>query len=156
MLNGRLIDSGLMSALSLATKFNPSAAPFFAVEGDVVQCCPMAKETRLTELREMIERGFKAVAEDIGDMRKDMATKEEVADIKTEMMDQFKHVEKQFHALDARLQGIASKIAVIHRRVERLEELGASNAGFAKEIDLLLTRVTAIEKHLGIDKKIAA
>jgi hypothetical protein len=29
-------------------------------------------------------------------------------------------------------------------------------AGFSKEIDHLLTRVTAIEKHLGIDKKIAA
>jgi hypothetical protein len=43
-----------------------------------------------------------------------------------------------------------------HRRVERLEELGASNAGFAKEIHHLLTRVAKIEKHLGIDKKIAA
>jgi hypothetical protein len=45
---------------------------------------------------------------------------------------------------------------VIHRRVERLEELGASNAGFAKEIDHLLTRVAEIEKHLGIGEKIAA
>jgi hypothetical protein len=34
--------------------------------------------------------------------------------------------------------------------------LGASNAGFSKEIDHLLTRVTEIEKDLGIDKKIAA
>ena len=30
------------------------------------------------------------------------------------------------------------------------------NAGFAKEIDHLLTRVAEIEKHLGIDKKMAA
>jgi hypothetical protein len=29
-------------------------------------------------------------------------------------------------------------------------------AGFSKEIDHLLTRVTAVEKHLGIGKKIAA
>ena len=28
--------------------------------------------------------------------------------------------------------------------------------GFAKEIDHLLARVTAIEEHLGIDRKIAA
>jgi len=42
------------------------------------------------------------------------------------------------------------------RHVERLEEQGASNAGFAKEIDHLLTRVAEIEKHLGINKKIAA
>ena len=51
---------------------------------------------------------------------------------------------------------MAAEITVIHRRVERLEEQGASNAGFAKEIDYLLTRVAEIEKHLGIDKKIAA
>ena len=85
-----------------------------------------------------------------------MATKEEVADIKTEMTEQFEHVEKQFHALDGRLRDIASEIAVIHRRVERLEELCVSNAGFAKEIDPLLARVAEIEKHLGIGKKIAA
>jgi hypothetical protein len=55
-----------------------------------------------------------------------------------------------------RLRDMAAEITVIHRRVERLEEQGASNAGFAKEIDYLLTRVAEIEKHLGIDKKIAA
>jgi hypothetical protein len=42
------------------------------------------------------------------------------------------------------------------RYVERLEEQGASYAGFAKEIDHLFTRVAEIEKHLSIDKKIAA
>jgi hypothetical protein len=80
----------------------------------------MAKETTLTELREMIERGFKAVADDVADIRKDMATKEDVADIKTEMMEQSEHVEKQFHALDDRLRDLSSEIAVVHRRVERL------------------------------------
>ena len=104
-----------------------------------------AKETTLTEVAEMLTH---VVAH--------MATKEDVADIKTEMMEQFEHVDKQFHALDGRLRDMANEIAVIHRRVERLEELGASNAGFAKEIDHLLTRVAEIEKHLGIDKKIAA
>jgi hypothetical protein len=104
-----------------------------------------AKETTLTEVGEMLAH-----------VVEHMATKEEVADIKTEMMEQFEHVDKQFHALDGRLRDMANEIAVIHRRVERLEELGASNAGFAKEIDHLLTRVAEIEKHLGIDKKIAA
>jgi predicted RNase H-like nuclease (RuvC/YqgF family) len=102
-----------------------------------------AKEWTLNQLGEMMERGFKAVAED-------------VADIKTEMIEQFEHVEKQFSAIDARLRDMSTEIAVIHRRVERLEEQGASNAGFAKEIDHLLTRVAEIEKHLGIEKKVAA
>jgi hypothetical protein len=84
-----------------------------------------------------------------------MATKEDVArldtrieDLRVEMIDQFEHVEKQFHATHNQLHDISSEIAVIHRRVERLEELGASNAGFAKEIDHLLTRVAAIEKKV--------
>jgi hypothetical protein len=75
-----------------------------------------------------------------------MATKEEVADIKTEMMEQFEHVEKQFHALDDRLREMAREIAVIHRRIGRLEELGANNAGFAKEIDHLLTVASHVDR----------
>ena len=111
-----------------------------------------AKKTTLNELGEMLSH-----------VVEHMATKEDVARLDTridhlreEMMEQFEHVDKQFHALDGRLRDMANEIAVIHRRVERLEELGASNAGFAKEIDHLLTRVAGIEKHLGIDKKIAA
>ena len=111
-----------------------------------------AKETTLTEIGEMLTH-----------VVEHMATKEDVArldtridDLRTEMIDQFEHAGKEFRATRDHLRGISAEIAVIHRRVERLEELGASNAGFAKEIDHLLTRVTEIEKHLGIDKKIAA
>jgi hypothetical protein len=71
------------------------------------------------------------------------------------MIDQFEDAVKH-RATHDRLRDMAAEITVIHRRVERLEALGASNAGFAKEIDHLLTRVAEIEKHLGIDKKIAA
>jgi hypothetical protein len=77
-------------------------------------------------------------------------------DLRVEMIDQFEQVDKQFETTHDQLRDVAAEIAVIHRRVERLEELGASNAGFSKEIDHLLTRVVAIEKHLGMDKKIAA
>jgi hypothetical protein len=42
-----------------------------------------AKETTLGEVGEMLERGFKAVADDIADLRKDMATKEDVRMLKT-------------------------------------------------------------------------
>ncbi len=37
-----------------------------------------------------------------------------------------------------------------------LEELGASHAGFSREIDHPLERIAAIGKQLGMDKKIAA
>ena len=41
------------------------------------------------------------------------------------MIDQFEHVDKQFVASHDRLRDISSGIAVTHRRIERLEELGA-------------------------------
>jgi hypothetical protein len=110
------------------------------------------KETTLREVGEMLTHVVER-----------MATKEDVAglntgieDLRTEMIDQFEHAEKQFRATHDRLRDIAAELTVIHRRVERLEELGASNAGFAKGNDHLLTRVAEMEKHLGIDKKIAA
>ncbi len=98
----------------------------------------------------------KEIGDTLGYIVKHMATKDEIADLKTEMMDQFEHVDTQFRATDDRLRDISSELAAIHRRIERLEEQGASNAGFAKEIDHLLARVAEIEKHLGLDKKIAA
>jgi predicted nucleic acid-binding Zn-ribbon protein len=110
-----------------------------------------AKGTTLKENGEMLNHVVKHMA------TKDELTdlKDELTDLKTEMMDQFEHVEEQFRAVDERLRGITSELAVIHRRIERLEELGASNTGFAKEIDFLLARVTAIEEHLGIKKAAA-
>jgi uncharacterized coiled-coil protein SlyX len=111
-----------------------------------------AKETTLKEVGEMLAH-----------VVRHMATKEDVAklvtridDFRAEMIDQFEHADKQIRATHDRLRDMSAEITVIHRRVERLEELGASTAGFAKEIDHLLTRVAEIEKHLGIDKKIAA
>ena len=98
--------------------------------------CPhmMAKETTLKEVGEML-----------GHVVERMAAQEDVArldtridGLRTELIDQFEHVEKQFHATHNHLRDISSEIAVIHPRVERLEELAASNAGFAKEIDHLL------------------
>jgi len=55
------------------------------------------------------------------------------------------HAHTQVRATHDRLRDIAAEITVIHRRVERLEQLGASNAGVAKEIDHLLTRVAPID-----------
>jgi hypothetical protein len=84
-----------------------------------------------------VDRGFAAVASDIADIRSMMATKADVTsldtrieDLETEMIDKFEHVDKQFLATHDRLREMSAEIAVIHRRVERLEELGASNAGF--------------------------
>jgi hypothetical protein len=125
----------------------------FSIRRGVVHLLHMtAKEMTLSEVGEMLTHVVEHMAtrEDVGrlDTRID--------DFRAEMIDQFEHVDKQLHTTHDRLREMSADIAVIHRQIERLEELGASNAGFAKEIDHLLTRVAEIEKHLGIDKKIAA
>jgi hypothetical protein len=104
-----------------------------------------AKETTLREVGEMLTH-----------VVEHMATKEDVAGLDTRIDNLREEMIDQFRGTHNRLRDMAAEITVIHRRVERLEELGASNAGFAKEIDHLFTRVAEIEKHLGIEKKIAA
>ena len=78
-----------------------------------------AKETTLTEIGVMLTH-----------VVEHMATKEDVArldtridDLRTEMIDQFEHAGKQVQTIYDRLRDISAEIAVIHRRVERLEEL---------------------------------
>jgi hypothetical protein len=44
----------------------------------------------------------------------------------------------------------------IHRELEAIKEQLKNVAGFGNEIDHALERISAIEKHLGISKKIAA
>jgi hypothetical protein len=44
----------------------------------------------------------------------------------------------------------------LHRELETIKEQLKNVAGFGKEIDHALERIAAIEKHLGIEKKIAA
>jgi hypothetical protein len=48
------------------------------------------------------------------------------------------------------------ELKAIHRDLDDLRERVENISGFQKEIDYALERIAAIEKHLGIDKKIAA
>jgi hypothetical protein len=59
-------------------------------------------------LTRIVERGFASVAGDFA------ATKEHIGDLKTEMMEQFEHVDTQFGATDDRLRSISSELAAIH------------------------------------------
>jgi chromosome segregation ATPase len=111
-------------------------------------------QATLDTILSTVEHGFVAVAEDIGEIRTDVTgIKNNIADLKTEMMEQFDHVDTQFRETNGRIRDLATELASIHRSIERLEEQGASNAGFAKEIDLALERIGALERHLGIKPK---
>jgi hypothetical protein len=97
----------------------------------------MTKKTTLKELGEMLGHVVKHMAtrDDIADLRKEMATKGDIADVKSTLADHTKILNE--HTRD---------LAVIKNDV-------TSNLDKRLQLEV---RVSAIEKHLGLDKKIAA
>ena len=86
-----------------------------------------AKETTLKELGEMLAH-----------VVKHMATKEDIANVVVQ------------------LTSVERELKSIRRDLDDLREKVENVTGFQKEIDHALERIAAIEKHLGINKKIAA
>ena len=53
-------------------------------------------------------------------------------------------------------RALRAEVADVRRDVEELKSRADNSAGYSKEIDHALARIAAIEKHLGIENKIAA
>ena len=58
--------------------------------------------------------------------------------------------------VDEKLRPILASLTEINRRLDTLEEHYANLRGVTKEIDEIRAEVRAIQKHLGIEKKIVA
>jgi hypothetical protein len=78
-----------------------------------------------------MDRGFAAVADDITDIKSKMATKDDIADLRREMA-----TKDDINRLDNKLSKFEER--QIDKRLQ------------------LEVRVSATEKHLGLDKKVAA
>jgi chaperonin cofactor prefoldin len=89
------------------------------------------KETTLKELGEMLAQ-----------VVKHMATKDELKEFREETAENFR--------------ALRAEVADIRRDLEEMKSRVADITGYGKEIDHALERVAAIEKHLGIEKRIAA
>jgi hypothetical protein len=108
--------------------------------GRVLYLPPMAGKTAtLDTILSTVERGFAAVASDIADIKSTMATKEDVRAI----------VNEELAPIHTELKSISDYLNDLTEKFENI-------SGFRKEIDHALERIAAIEKHLKIDKKIAA
>ena|SRR5258705_13484899 len=103
------------------------------------------KKTEIQELSEFI--------------RDHMATKGDIAELRTELKGNIADIRKDMATKDdlGKLDVKIDKLDLsIHRELEAIKEQLKNVAGFGKEIDHALERIAAIEKHLGIEKKIAA
>ena len=88
-------------------------------------------------------------------IRDHMVTKQDLADLKVELNTDITQLEDKFEKLATK-----NDVTAVHRSIngelETIKQQLRNLAGFGKEIDHALERIAAIEKHLGIDKKIAA
>ena len=96
-----------------------------------------AKETTLKEVGEMLAHVVEHMA--TKDDLRSFATKEDVRAIVSE-----------------ELRPIRAELADIRRDLDDLRSRVANIIGYGKEIDHALERIAAIEKHLGIERRIVA
>jgi predicted nucleic acid-binding Zn-ribbon protein len=93
------------------------------------------RKASLDSVLSTVERGFAAIADDITDIKSKMATKDDIADVKSTLADHTKILND--HTRD---------LAIIKKDL---------TTNLDKRLQLEV-RVSKIEKHLGLDKKIAA
>jgi hypothetical protein len=86
-----------------------------------------------------------------------MASREDVDNVRTELRAE---IHEGFNGLRAemreRLTDVRSDIKDIRERLDALDSAVGNISGYAKEIDHLIERVSAIETHLGWRENIAA
>ena len=78
------------------------------------------------------------------------------------MLDEFGRVherldkhDERFDAIEGELRSIRSELKSIRGELDDLREKVEDIVGYRKEIDHALERITAIEKHLDLDRKIS-
>lgn len=98
----------------------------------------MARETSLKEIGDMLAH-----------VVEHMATKDGLAALRIEL-------KNDIAALAEQVTSIERELKAIRRDLDSLQQKFENVSGFRKEIDHALERIAAIEKHLGINKKIAA
>jgi chromosome segregation ATPase len=97
-----------------------------------------AKETTLNELGQMLTH-----------VVEHMTTKDDLAELRTEL-------KADLAAIAEQVAGIERDLKTIRRELNDLADKVENIAGYLKEIDHALERIAAIEKHLGLAKRIAA
>jgi hypothetical protein len=80
-----------------------------------------------------------------------MSTKDDLANLATKVELQSLHLQMR-----EGFRFLHDEVRDVHDRLETIDVELRGHRGYPKEIDHLLARVGAIERHLGIEQKIAA
>jgi hypothetical protein len=104
---------------------------------------PKSLDAKINSLTRLVEKGFAALADDIAHR----PTNSSVAGIVENVVGPL---------LDKKLASLMTELASIRRDLEDLRAKVENVIEYRKEIDHALERIAAIEKHIGIERKIAA
>ena len=96
-----------------------------------------------------MDKNTKDILETVNFIKDRMLTKDDVRDITREVIRQ-----EVPAMIREELKPIHHELKEINRRLDMLDEEYKNLKGVTKEIDELRDQVRAIEKHLGLDKKI--
>jgi septal ring factor EnvC (AmiA/AmiB activator) len=96
-----------------------------------------------------MDKNTKDILDALDFIKERMATKADVAELRLEL--------HTFRAeSEANFRSVRSELADINKRLDQIEQNYANLKGITKEIDEIRAEVRAIQKHLGIERKIAA
>ena len=98
-----------------------------------------------------MDQNTKDILETVNFIKDRMLTKDDVRDITREVIRQ-----EVPAMIREELKPIHHELKEINRRLDLIEESYANLKGVTKEIDEIRGEVRAIQKHLGIERKIAA
>ena len=103
------------------------------------------------------ERFTRIILDELHTMQKDASEfRNEFYEFRTEVQD-FRTEFNNFRGeVNSRFSHLEKEIATISSRLHAIEESIADMRGYAKEIDDLRTRISDIERHLGVARKIPA
>lgn len=96
-----------------------------------------------------MDKNTKDMLDALDFIKQRMATKSEIAELRLELHTFRVETEASFRSLRVEL-------AEINKRLDIIEQSYANLKGVTKEIDEIREQVRAIQKHLGIERKIAA
>ncbi len=104
---------------------------------------PKTLDAKINALTRFVEKSFAALADDIAHRPSNSSVASIVENVVSPL-------------LDKKLAPIHAELASIRRDLEDLRAKVQNVIEYRKEIDYALERIAAIEKHLGIERKIAA
>lgn len=116
---------------------------------------PKTSDHNIDALAKLVEKGFAAIAADIADIKERMLTKDDLKGFATkEDLARFPDKDEVRVIVREETQDIRDELADLRAEVTDLGNAIVNLTGFRKEIDHALERIAAIEKHLGLRKKL--